>query len=173
MLIRQAKLQDVQEVLHLWKSLMDEHMPLDGRFVLSEDALGRWRNDLWHWIEDPVHRVLVAEEEGRLVGFLHAFLWHDMPLFEQRQEVYLEDLYLDPSFRGQGHGKRMYEMLVSWAGEHDAQAIRLSTLAANPKSNAFWVHMGFEPIMVTYTRELQARPPSPPASERRPLGFTG
>lgn len=53
----------------------------------------------------------VAEVDGRLAGFslcvLHEGTWVDAPI------CYLEDLFVDPDFRGQGVGRRLIEDLIA------------------------------------------------------------
>ncbi len=60
-------------------------------------------------------------------------------------------LLLDPAFRGQGLGQRVFRAFVQWANQHDAERICLGVVEANQRAYRFWEAMGFE--------EVERRPP--------------
>ena len=53
---------------------------------------------------------LIAEEDGAAVGF--ALWFRNFSTWLGRHGVYLEDLYVRPEFRGQGHGKALLAELA-------------------------------------------------------------
>nr|WP_299503910.1 GNAT family N-acetyltransferase [uncultured Rhizobium sp.] len=69
----------------------------------------------WKRIIDPASPVSmrVVEQGGTLAGFaihlLHPSTW------VMNNDCYLEDLYLDPAFRGQGLGRALLDDLVDMA----------------------------------------------------------
>jgi GNAT superfamily N-acetyltransferase len=69
----------------------------------------------WARILDPASRVAmrVAEVDGELAGFaIHHF--HDST-WVKTPDCYLEDLFLDASFRGQGIGRALIDDLIALA----------------------------------------------------------
>ena len=72
----------------------------------------------WRRILDPAYPVMgrVAELDGRVVGFsnsiLHESTWAAAPV------CYLEDLFVDPSVRGGGVGRKLLEDLVALARQN-------------------------------------------------------
>ncbi len=61
----------------------------------------------------PTQNALVAESEGALVGLVH-YIYH--PHNWKLEDVcYLQDLYADPSVRGQGVGRGLIEAVYAAA----------------------------------------------------------
>ena len=60
----------------------------------------------------PFAEVLLAEEKREVVGF--ALFFHNYSTFEGRPGIYLEDLFVEPEHRGQGHGKALLVELAAW-----------------------------------------------------------
>jgi GNAT superfamily N-acetyltransferase len=69
---------------------------------------------------EPVH-AMVAEQDGRLVGLAH-YLYHRSTT-ALALTCYLQDLFTDPSARGQGVGRRLIEAV--YAAAEAAQAGRV------------------------------------------------
>ena len=169
-IIREAQKGDELAVRTLWRSLMDEHAAMDRRFVVSDDAQDRWANDFPVWIEDGGHYLAVVALKNEVVGFVHARQWMDMPIFVQNPEIYLDEIYIIPAHRGKGMGKKLYRSVEAWSQEKGASFIRLTTLATNPESNAFWNALGARPLHTTYTVELY-QAASTEKKTRGKLGF--
>ena len=60
----------------------------------------------------PYAEVLLAEEEGEVVGF--ALFFHNYSTFRGKPGIYLEDLFVLPDKRGAGHGKALLTELAPW-----------------------------------------------------------
>jgi len=63
--------------------------------------------------EHPLVRVALAEWNGEAAGFALWFL--NFSTWEGRPGLYLEDLYVRPSFRGHGIGKALLQHLAALA----------------------------------------------------------
>lgn len=65
----------------------------------------------WKRILDPDSAVMciVAEDEGRVVGFAHCVVHENT--WETQAICYLEDLYVSPGARGRGTGRALLEWL--------------------------------------------------------------
>ena len=59
--------------------------------------------------------VIFAVEDGKEVGF--ALFFHNFSTFLGRTGLYLEDLYVDPEYRGKGYGKAILRKLASAAAD--------------------------------------------------------
>jgi GNAT superfamily N-acetyltransferase len=86
----------------------------------------------WERILDPASPVFarLAGDGGRLVGFavcvLHEGTWSLDPI------CYLEDLFVEPNFRGRGAGRRLIEDLIVQAREKSWSRVYWHTRADNP-----------------------------------------
>ena len=63
----------------------------------------------WFRSHDENHPVLVAEKDGRVIGFASLTRWSDRCAYDGTAEV---SLYIDHNFRGQGTGKQLLEVLT-------------------------------------------------------------
>ena len=79
----------------------------------------------------------VAEDERELVGFLIGFLSQSRP-----DEAYIHFVGVDPSQRGSGLGRELYERF--FAAVAPRTVVRAVTSPVNEKSVAFHQALGFE-----------------------------
>lgn len=156
--IRLARRTDAPAALALWQALHAEHEAQDPRYRMSADAAQRWATDFRDWTQSTGHRVWLAEVASpvsetaqRRVGLLTAHLYQPAPTFEPYTMVYVDDLYLDPSVRGQGVANQMLDEVRAWATEAGAIEIRAGVLAVNSAGRAFWDRQGAEDFYVTVT----------------------
>ena len=144
---------------------------MDLRLRLADDALERWENDFGHWVVDEASRVLVADQEGVLVGFVTAGLWRPPPIYASIEEVYINELYVTPTARGQGIGRGLVEAVRAWAEAWPVQRLRIGVLAANAGGQAFWRRLEAQPFSVAFTIDLGAPDGPEPAPKKARLGF--
>lgn len=86
----------------------------------------------------------VAEEDGAVVGFALWFL--NFSTWLGRHGLYLEDLYVQPAYRGRGLGKALLETLVGIARERGYGRVEWWVLDWNSPAQAFYRSMGAEPM---------------------------
>ena len=103
-IVREAKLDDTPIILKYIKDLAEyEKAPQEA--VLTEDDLRRS-----FFIESPQVYCLVSELDNVVTGIA---IWHlNYSTWLGKHGIYLEDLYVDPKFRGQGHGKALLVALA-------------------------------------------------------------
>lgn len=92
----------------------------------------------------PMAEVLIAEREGRAIGF--ALFFHNFSTFEGRPGVYLEDLFVAPDARGSGAGKALLRRLAQITLERDCARLEWSVLDWNAPSIAFYRALGAQPM---------------------------
>lgn len=143
--MRRARLEDAREAGLLWLQLLMEQAARDRTRIPDADALGRWLNDFPYWVRDEYARILVAEEEGRLAGFLKAHVRSVAPVFVPRREAYLEAIYVEEEARRRGTGRQLLRALAKWAADMGPLAIRLHVATHNDAGRAFWTSLGAEP----------------------------
>ncbi|CAB3753358.1 GNAT family N-acetyltransferase [Paraburkholderia humisilvae] len=132
--IRAATPADVGAMLALMRELA-EYEKLTHLFIATEagvhDAL---------FGAHPSAEALVAESEGRLVGY--ALFFHNYSTFLGRRGLYLEDLYVQPSQRGNGLGSAMLRQLAALAVERQCGRFEWSVLDWNQTAIDFYEKMG-------------------------------
>jgi GNAT superfamily N-acetyltransferase len=102
--IRPAEEADVAVTLRFIQDLA-EYERLRHEAVATEEDL---RRHLFG--ERPAAEVIIAEVEGEAVGF--ALFFTSFSTFLGRPGLYLEDLFVSPTWRGRGIGRRMLAHLA-------------------------------------------------------------
>ena len=88
----------------------------------------------------PYCEAVLAEVDGRAVGF--ALFFHNFSTFLCKPGLYLEDLFVEPEYRGLGIGKALLIHLARLAQERDCGRFEWSVLDWNAPSIAFYEAMG-------------------------------
>ena len=88
----------------------------------------------------PVVECVVAEAGGVVVGF--ALFFTNFSTFLAKPGLYLEDLYVQPAFRGAGIGKALLSHLGALAVARDYGRFEWSVLDWNANAIRFYEKMG-------------------------------
>ncbi|REC52869.1 MULTISPECIES: GNAT family N-acetyltransferase [Chryseobacterium] len=131
---RKAQLADVQQL----SELFDQYRI----FYHKDSDIPAAENFLTERIENNDSEIFVAENEGKLVGFVQLY-----PLFSStRMKRYwlLNDLYVNENYRGKGFSKQLIEASKEMAKSTDAAGILLETGKSNDIGNKLYPSCGFE-----------------------------
>lgn len=144
--IRQATAADRAAIGRLWRELMDFHHQFDDRaFALVPDAAEIWLRQLDASLADDSSLVLVAEVDGRLIGYAAGNLSEAKPMFQHGPYGAIGTFYVTETWRRRGIGRRLVARLLDWFRQRGMPEARVTAWASNPVSNAFWRAMGFQP----------------------------
>lgn len=91
---------------------------------------------------EPYFHCLIAELNGTPAGF--AFYFFDYSTWLGAPGLYLEDLFVDPVFRGKGLGKALLERLAAIALERGCARMKWEVLDWNEPAIEFYRAMGAE-----------------------------
>lgn len=134
---RFATKEDVPLVMKFIKDLAIYEKMLDK--VVATEAL------LEEWLFDKERaEVILAVVEGKEIGF--ALFFHNFSTFLGRSGIYLEDLYVDPAFRGNGYGKSILKYLAKIAVERKCGRLEWVCLNWNKSSIDFYLSLGAKPM---------------------------
>lgn len=90
----------------------------------------------------PVASVLLAEDDGRAVGMAsYSCLW---PAEGVTASLYMKELYVSPSHRKQGVGRRLIGAICAIATEAEFSRVEWTTDRDNPDAQAFYGKIGAE-----------------------------
>jgi GNAT superfamily N-acetyltransferase len=92
----------------------------------------------------PKAHTLMAELDGSRVGY--ALYFYNFSTFLGRPGIHLEDLYVQPAFRGQGLGKGLLVHLAKVAIEEGCGRLEWSVLDWNEPSIKFYKSLGAVPM---------------------------
>lgn len=133
-MLRPATPHDIGTIAALIRELA-EYENLSHEVVFREDEL---RAHLFG--ERPYAEVLLAEDDGEPVGF--ALFFHNFSTFLGKPGIYLEDIYVRPERRGNGHGKALLAEVARIAVERGCGRVEWSVLDWNEPSIAFYRSLG-------------------------------
>ena len=85
-------------------------------------------------LQSPRTELLVAEDEGAIVGFVHGHWAGNAGIILR--------LYVHPEERGRGLGTDLFEAVVSAFREHDVDQLRAMALSENRTATAFFEDQG-------------------------------
>jgi GNAT superfamily N-acetyltransferase len=108
----------------------------------------------WQRFFDPIEplHALVAERDGRLVGLTHYLLHRST--WAPVCYCYLEDLFVDPSLRGGGVGRRLITAVESEARAAGASRLYWMTHETNETAQRLYDKVADRPGFVQYRKKL-------------------
>ena len=136
--IRRARPGDEALVLGFIKKLADYEM-LSERVVASEEDV---RQSLFS--AHPRIFADIVEWNGEPAGF--AVWFYNFSTFQGRHGIYLEDLFVEPEFRGKGLGKALLGHLAQTCVAEGLTRLQWWVLDWNDPSIAFYKSLGAVPM---------------------------
>ncbi len=124
-------------------------------FMLADDPLGKKREraelplprsyvDAFLAIDsDPNNELVVAQSEGKLVGFLQLTLIPYLT-YQGGWRALVEGVRVAPGCRGQGIGKSLLQWAIIRAKEKGCHLIQLTTDKTREDAKIFYENLGFK-----------------------------
>lgn len=136
--IRQATEQDAPLILQFIKALA-EYEKLSHEVVATETSL---RQSLFG--DKPAAEILIAEWQEQPAGF--ALFFHNYSTFLGKPGIYLEDLFVNPEFRGKHIGMSLLAELAKIATQRDCGRLEWSVLDWNKPAIDFYLSLDAQPM---------------------------
>lgn len=136
--VRSARAEDLPALVRL---LADD--PLGAtRERPTEAPSERYRRAFAAIDADPAHELRVVEVEGVVAGCLQlSFLPH--LTYEGGWRAQVEGVRVDPTLRGRGLGRVLFEDVIARARARGCHLVQLTTDARRPEALAFYEALGF------------------------------
>jgi GNAT superfamily N-acetyltransferase len=136
--IRVAGEEDVPLILQFIKKLA-HYERLSHEVTATEEIL---RKNLFEGRR--VAEVILAEHQQRAVGF--ALYFYNFSTFLGQAGIYIEDLYVDEPYRGDGFGRAMFLHIAKLARERGCGRVEWSVLDWNRPAIQFYESLGARPM---------------------------
>lgn len=133
-----------------WRRLYDGYATFY-KMPMTDEIAGR----VWSWLLDPQHvlEALVARAgDGRVVGLAH-FRAMPRPL-TGTTACFLDDLFVDPSRRGQRLANRLIETIEVIARARGWTLIRWLTADDNYRARGVYDRLARRTLWITYQKDL-------------------
>ena len=132
---RNADENDVSLILEFIRKLADYEHRLD-EVIATEEELKKWI------FEKKQAEVIFAMENGKEIGFALFFL--SFSTYISNVNLHLEDLFIDPEYRGKGYGKALLKKLAKIVVERGYGRFEWTCLSWNKPSIDFYLSLGAE-----------------------------
>jgi len=149
-MIRPAVASDMVVIGKLWAKLVDYHRELDADMPqATPQGAELYARNLASRLQDSQTKVFVAEQDGRVVGYVLGVVVDLMPeIFEQETSGFLADIFVEAGYRGQGTGRALVEALAQWFRERRVRYFDWHVAASNAVGRAFWESLGARPWQI-------------------------
>jgi GNAT superfamily N-acetyltransferase len=137
-IIRRATDDDAEATANMWLRSYTVALPTV-RLVHSDEEVRAW----FRGVVIPQHDTWIADAAGAIVGVLVL------------KGQFVEQLYLDPDWRGRGIGDRM----VALAKTHRPDGLELWTFQVNGPAQRFYERHGFRAVERTNGADNEEREP--------------
>lgn len=137
-IIKPATEDDVPLILSFIKELA-EYEKLAHEVIATEEVL---RQTLFG--PKTYAEVIIGYLDDKPVSF--ALFFHNFSTFLGRPGIYLEDLYVSPSARGEGIGQKMLAYLAALAKERNCGRLEWWVLDWNESAIGFYKKIGAQPM---------------------------
>lgn len=116
------------------------YQPDDLAIFLQNHSPANWAKEL----NDPAFEVRVAEQDGRMVGYVKLGPPH-LPFEPRGEAAELRQLYVIEEFKGQGIADELMRWVIERARAQRADFLYLSVFTDNHRARRFYEKYGFEP----------------------------
>jgi ribosomal protein S18 acetylase RimI-like enzyme len=117
----------------------------------TEHAYGSF---LGSQLEDPDVIVLVADRDGKVLGYTYAGVEGNDYMSLRGPAGVLYDILVDPAHRRHGVGRMLLDATIAALKARGAPRVVLSTAEKNESAQRLFTRAGFRPTMIEMTREL-------------------
>jgi GNAT superfamily N-acetyltransferase len=105
----------------------------------------------------PDHAILVAEDGGRVAGWIQVSLPR---IFETPSSAEIAGLIVDEGRRGHGIGRALVAAAVEWARSEGCRAVRVRSNVVRERAHAFYAREGFRELKTQKVLEKTLGAPS-------------
>ncbi|MGM0509846.1 MAG: N-acetyltransferase family protein [Thermoplasmatota archaeon] len=151
--IRQAKMEDIDDLAELWYDLATMHEDIMEGYELSEDPKSAWTEMMEDFIENPNWRTFIAEDDG-IVGFVTVGLRKRADFFRRQKMGMIMDLFVKEDRRGEGIGTALVSASESWIKEKGFEVAVLTVAPENQGAVDFWKEHGYRTYLYKQRKEL-------------------
>ena len=147
--IRFARPEDVTGILNLLKQV--GHVHHVGRpDIFRSNAQKYGASQVLAMLDSSKTPIFVAAEEDKVLGYGFCILkdHKDDPVIADHLELYIDDLCVDETCRGQGIGKAIYQDILRYAKMRKCYNVTLNVWSCNESAMKFYESLGLKPQKV-------------------------
>ena len=153
MVIRDLVAEDYPAFRDLYAKLDEYHVEMRPEDHVYRDA---FPEDVFlHNLDYPDGMQMGAfDENGKMLGFVEATLWHKCTMREDLKSVCLDNIYVLPECRRMGIAAKLFSEVEVWSRERGAGRLELHTWDFNKGAMAMYTAMGMTPQRYVFEKIL-------------------
>ncbi len=152
--VRKAGPDDVEDLLVMIEKFYRFNEEFDPAWSVKEETRDVAKEMASKYIEDPRSVVLVAQVDGKIIGFVRAEI-RENPILENGRLGIIVELYVHPQYRRRGVAKRLVEEASKELALRGVSVVGAEFPAANSVARAFYENLGFRPYLSVYIKEVK------------------
>lgn len=171
MIVRPATVADLPRLIILFQQEIAYQREITPFLDVSSDF--NWRHFVEKKLNNPNERVIVAEEDPKLLGYIDVRVMVPSPSSRRRNIVRrifrqetppsfvqtgtvgrIDDCYVEPQFQLRGIGSALLKEGLTWLRARGATRIDLAVSTANTNGRAFWEKRGFSPYRIAMSKAV-------------------
>ena len=124
--------------------------------IFRSGAIKYTEGELDEILRDENRPIFVAVEDGFVQGYCFCIhrAYEGSTVLTDRKELYIDDLCVDETCRGQGVAKALYEHVCGYAREYGCRFVTLNVWCGNDGAQRFYEKMGMKPRSINMEAEL-------------------
>jgi GNAT superfamily N-acetyltransferase len=156
MITRVANTGDFQAVFPMLRQLRLRQQQVDpALYQLHPDAERRFLRWVGEVGEDPRATLLVAEEQGLLIGFAYAVIERDLPIYLHEEFAVIREWWVEPAFRKRGAAKALIDLAIDEMAAVGVYQLRVRTAAGDADARALLGRCGFRAGTCEMVKDLR------------------
>lgn len=145
--IREATNKDLEGIIELLKELL--------RAMTDTEGLGHQKlaENCQALLADKSHHLLVAEDQGKVVGFIN--FCTRRTCLHLAQSALIDELVVSANYREQGLGRRLLLAVIEKCKQLGCCEVEVSTETTNTTARKFYSQLGFKEIGVFLEKDIK------------------
>ena len=152
--IRFAEVRDIPGMIDLLQQVGEVHHQL--RPDLFRSGAQKYDEaDLEELLKDPERPIFIADIGGKVAGYCFCILQvtENNPVLRDRKVMYIDDLCVDETIRGQGIATKLYEYTLEYARSLQCNAVTLNVWYGNG-AQKFYEKCGMTPLKIVMEQPI-------------------
>lgn len=151
MKIRKAGKDDLGRILDLWWELNRSHEKFDRLYYSHKPGPVCREMGLKHygsWLKKPGHLILVAEDDGKIIGYLAGKKTIRPPLYRMGECGVVDTIIVAKAARGRNAGRLLIKAAIAEFKKMKLKMVVLNVETGNTGARSFYKRTGFRERMV-------------------------
>ncbi len=152
--IRKATIEDL-DVLHEFHiGLIEYESNIDPLINKTEEFYEKAKKDYEEALKKEDHMFLIAEKNGKPVGYVYGWIEKPPVCFTPKLRGYLCDAFVKEKFRGKNIGEKLTEEILKIFKSRNVSWVKLGVYAKNINAINVWKKLGFEDYIIEMTKMI-------------------